>query len=139
MLFILKQINATQAFEHRFIRSNKNNFIQSIRPSAPSKATTPYNRYSTSSFSYQYHMNCWSSINRYLRLLHRLPFIAIIPSVMCFTRRLLRKIRPIDLVFILPIVSIISLSSCVQCNNTSLLTWSYQMIFLKHQNSKCCG
>ena len=78
-----------------------------------------------------------------LRLLPRLPFTPIIPSVFpsvtCFRRQFLCNMWPIRLAFLLFILYRIFLSSLTVCNTTSFITRSVQLFFsllLQHHISK---
>ena len=104
-----------------------------------SKASSPQR---ASSFNFRQPLFSLRSSSSCLRLLSRLPVLsilpAIFPSIMCFRMQFLRKIWPIQLVFLLLIACRIFLSSLTLCN-TPFLTRSIQLtvsIVLQHHISK---
>jgi len=97
-------------------------------------------RSSVSSFNIRYPVFSLRSSSNFLRHLSRLPatyiLLSIFPSVTCFRRQFLRKMRPIYLALLIFIVCTIFFSSLTLCN-TSFLTRSVQLIFfiLLHQHT----
>lgn len=98
-------------------------------------------RFSVSSFNFRYPVFSLRSCSNFLRHLFRLPVTSflpsICPSVTCFWRQLLCKMRPIHLGLPPFIVCRIFLFSLTLCN-TSFLKRSVQLIFilLQHHVSK---
>ena len=90
-----------------------------------------------SSFKGEYPLLSLRSSSSFLRILRRLlprllptsisPFI--FPSITCFRRQFLRKMCPIQLVFLFLISCRIFLCSLTLSNISSFLTWSVQLIF----------
>jgi len=80
-------------------------------------------RSSASSCNFQYPLFSLTSSSSRLRLLSRLPLTSIIPSIFpsitCFRRQFIRKMWPIQLVFLLFIEGRIFLSSLIQCNRVT--------------------
>jgi hypothetical protein len=90
-----------------------------------------------SSFNFQYPLHSLRPSSCCLLLLPRLPVASILPylfySVTCFRRQLLRKMRPVQLVFLL-FVCRTFLSSWTKCNTFSFFTRLAQLIFsILHQ------
>ena len=92
-------------------------------------------RSSVSSLNFQYPVVFLTSPSICLRILPRLPVTYIpsptFPSIMWFIRQFLRKMWPIQLLFLLFIVCRIFLFSLTLCNPASFLTRSIQLIFSK--------
>jgi hypothetical protein len=97
---------------------------------------------SASSFNFQYPIVSLRSSSSCLCLISHLHItsilLSIFPSVSYFRKQFLRKMWPIQLVFLPFIVCRIFLSSLTVCN-TLFLTWSAKLIFsilLQHHISK---
>jgi hypothetical protein len=91
----------------------------------------------------QYRLVPLRSPSSCIRLIPHLPVMYILSFILslitCFWRHFLRKMWPIQLVFLLFIVCRIFLSFLTVCNTSSFLTRSVQLIFsilLQHHISK---
>ena len=89
-------------------------------------------RSNASYFNFHYPRVSWKSSNSWLRLLPRLLFTSLLPSIFppitCFRRQFLLKMWPIQLAFLLLTVRRIFLSSLTLCNTSLFLTKSVQLI-----------
>jgi len=87
-----------------------------------------------SSFKWEYPLLSLRSLNSFLRLLPRLPFTSIYPSIFPSVtrcrRQFLRKLWPIQFAFRLRISCRIFLCSLTLNNTSSFLTWSVQLILI---------
>ena len=95
-------------------------------------------RSSAASFNLQYPVVSLMLSSSCLRLLPRLPVSSIFPSIRCFRRQFLCKMWQILLAFLRFILRRI-LFYLTQCNTSSFLTRSVQLIFsilLQHYISK---
>ena len=90
---------------------------------ASSKGSSPHNAIGYFVFHFQYPLFSLKSTSICLLLHPRLPVTSVLPSicrsVMCFRRRFLRKVWPIQLAFLLFIVGRKFLSSLTLCNISS--------------------
>ena len=88
---------------------------------------------SASFFNFQHPLLCWKSSSSCLLPLLRLYFTSvfshIFSSITCFRRQFLRKIRKLQLVFLLFVVCNILFSSVTLRNISLFLTRSVQSIF----------
>ena len=118
-------------------------FCLTTGPKPPPKRFLHTVRSRASSFKWEYPLLSLRSSSSFLRLLPRLlvtsisPFI--FPLITCFRRQFLCKMWPIQLAFRFFISCRIFRCSLTLSNNSSLLTWSVQMIFsilLQHHISK---
>jgi len=80
------------------------------------------------SFNFQYSVLSSRFSSSFLHLLFRLPFTYILPSITCFTRHFLSKMRPIQISFHLFSLCRVFLSSITASNSYSLRTRLAQMI-----------
>jgi len=112
-------------FIHPFIHSV---FCLTTGPKPPPKQCLHIVRSRASSFKWDYPLLSLRSSSSFLRLLPRLlatsisPFI--VPSIACFRRQFLRKMRPIQLAFRFLISCRIFLCSLTLSNTSSFLTYS---------------
>jgi len=118
-------------------------FCLTTSPKPPPKRCLHIVRSRASSFKCEYPFLSLKSSSSFLHLLPRLlassisPFI--FPSITCFRRQFLSKMRPIQLAFRFLISCRIFLYSLTVSNTSSFLTWSVQLIFsilLQHHISK---
>ena len=109
-----------------------NSFIPQIALTTNPQRVLHRVRSNASSFNFNYPGISIRPSSSFLRLIPRLRVTSMLssnfPSLMCFTRQFLRKMWPIQLVFLLFIVHKIFLSS-LTLSNTSFFTRSVQLIF----------
>ena len=127
------------SFIHSFIHSAA---CLTTGPCSLPKTVLHKMRSSASYFNFQYHRVSLRSSSSWLRLLPRLLFTSLLPSIFppvtCFRRQFLLKVLPFQLAFLVLTIRGILLSSLTLCNTSLFLTHSVQLtasILLQHHIS----
>jgi len=120
-------------------------YLSYDRSIASSKGSAPQRTILCVAFNFLHPPVSLRSSSSCLDLISRLPITSILPSIFpsitCFRTQFLRKIPPVQLVFLF-IVCRIFYSFLTLCNTTSFLSRSIQLIFsilLQHDTSKLEG
>ena len=131
--FLILNLHAhTYTFIHSCIHSLCN--LSYNRSVASSRVTLHRVWYSASSLYFWYHLFSLRSSSSCVYLLPHLPIPSIFHSIICFRRQIFCKVWPIQLAFLLFIVSGIFLSSISVWNISSFLTRLVQLISILPQH-----
>ena len=127
---------AVTAFTHWYFRIDLSQAVSSSSSSSPPRSLSYKSTASSPGRTY-YLLVSLTSCSSCLHLRPLLP-VPVFTSVTCFRRQFLRKLRPIQLAFLLRIVAGYSFPPWIFCITFSYLTWSVQMIpiHLQHHVSK---